>query len=196
MLPTKTKLNRSIEKTISHKTFLLDFYNSGDQMKAERLEIIKNGFKLAKEQLNDIVNNLLEKSFVYDEVSSDQIYKYSLEVLEKDHSDYKLFDKCLKQEKYKGKTLKMYRVNPTDATENETKTSKKLKLLLLHGTKGSNIQGILKEGFKPSENGKFGPGVYLTNDYRTARHYGGCYVNDRGTVKKNIYLFVNEIEQR
>ena len=105
MLPTKTKLNRSIEKTISHKTFLLDFYNSGDQMKAERLEIIKNGFKLAKEQLNDIVNNLLEKSFVYDEVSSDQIYKYSLEVLEKDHSDYKLFDKCLKQEKYKDKTL-------------------------------------------------------------------------------------------
>ena len=55
----------------------------------------------------------------------------------------------------------MYRVNPTDATENETKTSKKLKLLLLHGTKGSNVAGILKVGFKPSKIGTFGPGEFI-----------------------------------
>ena len=57
------------------------------------------------------------------------------------------------------------------------------------------MSGILKEGFKPSKTGSFGPGVYLSNDYSTACAYGICYVNKHGLVKKRSYVFVNEVKQ-
>ena len=53
----------------------------------------------------------------------------------------------------------------------------------------------MKEGFKPSQGGRFGPGVYLTNSFKMACRYGDCFVNDEGVPKKMTYLFVNKVRQ-
>ena len=67
--------------------------------------------------------------------------------------------------------------------------------LLLHGTKGPLLEGILKEGFKPSRDGSKGSGVYLTNDYETAGFYGSCAVEDDGRYKLVDYIFINKLEK-
>ena len=90
----------------------------------------------------------------------------------------------------------MYRVVPRDTNTNKSIISDGSKLLLFHGTKVSNVKGILKEGFMPSKNARFGPGVYMTNDYGVASRYSDLsYVNHEGVVKKNRYIFVNQVQQ-
>lgn len=66
---------------------------------------------------------------------------------------------------------------------------------LFHGTTVDNAAKIAAEGFKPSESGVLGPGVYATDDPLTASGYGrersyrgdeyaiiGCRVRLRQTV--------------
>ena len=86
------------------------------------------------------MNDLLNENIVILNISVNPEQKYILEDIEKDHDDYKLLETCLNQEK----TLKIYRVVSTDATEKQSSTSEGSKLLLLHGTKGTYANKILK----------------------------------------------------
>ena len=97
--------------------------------------------------------------------------------------------------KDKNTVYKMYRVRTAVDVVAQSETSNNSNILLLHGTRGQNIEGILKEGFKPSQDGRFGPGVYLTNSFRMASRYGNCFVNDELVPKKMMYLFVNKVRQ-
>lgn len=70
--------------------------------------------------------------------------------------------------------------------------------LLLHGTKGQSVKGILKYGFRPSIKGLHGPGLYLTDSIHMAHVYGSCYGHDAshdGTkvAKKLTYVFVCQV---
>ena len=91
--------------------------------------------------------------------------------------------------------LKIHKVVSTDNTVTESETLNCSNLLLLHGTKGQNVEGILKEGFKPSEIGSRGPGIYLTNSFQIAARYGKCYENEEENIKHKVYLFVNKVKQ-
>ena len=57
------------------------------------------------------------------------------------------------------------------------------------------MEGILKTGFKPSVEGSYGPGVYLTNNFDYAYSYGNCVALENGIIKRFRYIFVNEINQ-
>ena len=91
----------------------------------------------------------------------------------------------------KHKKIKIYRVKSNEpSAEGESP-----RFLLLHGTTGPNVEGILKEGFRPSKNGRLGPGVYLTDSFETALGYGSCYVSDEGVPKAMHYVFLNKVER-
>ena len=62
------------------------------------------------------------------------------------------------------------------------------------GTSWSNAQKIAREGFKPSDDGLLGPGVYVTGDVEKAKRFAanlrhgdedGCLVKCRVTVDEN-----------
>ena len=104
-------------------------------------------------------------------------FKYKLEMLKTGDPDYKIleksiaFDDSFKTEnsrhqlniRKKAKGLKIYRVVPNENISTESSDSNQI--LLLHGTKAQNVEGILKTGFNPSQKGSYGPGVYLTNSF-------------------------------
>merc|ERR1739840_12292 len=92
-------------------------------------------------------------------------------------------------------TYNIYRVKATGEDIEESKSSESSSLLLLHGTKGPNVEGVLKEGFRPSKSGNFGPGVYTTNSFNYANIYGNCFVNDEGIPRHLSYLFVNKVKR-
>ena len=74
--------------------------------------------------------------------------------------------------------------------------------MLFHGTSKAAVQGILTEGFKNSEKGLFGRGVYMTDLSSTARHHGllksmtDCLGNAAlycSRFNENTHIFVNEV---
>ena len=84
------------------------------------------------------------------------------------------------------KNFQIYKVienNPIKEVE-----AKRNNLMLFHGTSRKGATGILKEGFKNSEKGWFGQGVYMTDCSNVAFRY---------SVRHNNYfklsLFVNEV---
>ena len=89
-------------------------------------------------------------------------FKYKLELLENNDPDYKLLERSINfsdestdnfihqldlQQKSEG--LKIYRVVTNDKIS--TRSSDSDQILLLHGTKAQNVEGILKTGFIPSK---------------------------------------------
>ena len=65
-------------------------------------------------------------------------------------------------------------------------------LMLFHGTSEKGATGIFKEGFKNSERGWFGQGVYMTDCSDVAFDYSSNYYN-WNCSRSLIYIFVNEI---
>ena len=140
-------------------------------------------------------------------------FKYKLELLENSDNDFQVLEKALKPKetecllhnhadktkslhsKVETKKLNVYRVIPTELKAKESGSSCFSKLLLLHGTKARNVEGILKTGFEPSQNGKYGPGVYLTDSIDCAYEYGKSIVRENGLVKMCRYIFVNQTRQ-
>ena len=73
--------------------------------------------------------------------------------------------------------------------------------MLFHGTSATNAVGIIRNGFRPSTSGSFGPGVYLTASPTVAARYS----EKKTTTDKRKYLckmlsgsfniccFVNEV---
>ena len=68
------------------------------------------------------------------------------------------------------------------------------KVLLLHGTKAPNAEGILRSGFDPSKYGAGDQGIYHTDSISLAYNFGKCYAKEHSLVKKLSYYFVNEIK--
>ena len=78
-------------------------------------------------------------------------------------------------------------------------------LLLFHGTSLENSVGIIEEGFRPSEKGRFGPGVYLTASSACAMGYAITRSQDKKLLVPNSIawgqqppnmmhcVFVNEV---
>ena len=196
MFGTEHKVKQFVAEFPALKTFLLDLYKVEEKTTKEEIDSKKIKFDETKEEVIEKAKKLLDANTVNIELlPSNQGSKYSLEVLEKDHSDYKLIKQSLDKHTSNNKTLKMHRIIPTDTAENQSITSECSDILLLHGTKGSNVKGILKEGFKPSTNGRHGPGVYLTNYYHMASGYSGCYVNNQGLVKESSFVLVNRVKK-
>ena len=126
--------------------------------------------------------------------------KHELQLLKNDDPDYNLLKEALglttetkevplKNYSNKSITLRIHRV------KSKVERCSCPSLLLLHGTKGCNVEGILREGLRPSSAGSFGPGIYLTNSFERALSYGKCYVEDEGTAKLLTYLFVNKVKE-
>ena len=101
--------------------------------------------------------------------------KHELQLLKNNDPDYDLLKGSLgfsaetnrlKRYSNKNVALRIYRV------KSNVESCSCPSLLLLHGTKGCNVEGILKEGLRPSSSGRLGPGIYLTNSFEMAHHYG------------------------
>ena len=104
---------------------------------------------------------------------------------------YSIFDEDKRFEtEYVVESFCIYKVVENGST-NEEKSNN---LMLFHGTKNKDhATGILKEGFRNSESGYFGKGVYMTECSCTAFDYTGVRFNDvKGTEFLN-YVFVNEV---
>ena len=188
MLSTKDKLETIIKKFPAHKIVLSDFYKAEEKLTKEEIETKKNEFHQTKDNTIQDVKNMFEAASL--QIYSSQEYRYCVEVLEKDHQDYLVLKKSLErpnQNQHKAvvstakgrlglseniEINKMHRIVQKDIIQNESRISDCPSLLLLHGTKLSNVEGILKEGFKPSKKGTFGPGVYLTNCCSVASSHG------------------------
>ena len=124
----------------------------------------------------------------------DQKSKYSLELLQNNDTDYTLLEKSfgIKDKR----NAKIYRVI-TNKEEKSFQTTYEIPLpllLLLHGTDGRYVKSILKNGIKPSLDGFYGTGIYMSNSWACANIYGSCYGQERGIVRKVSYLFVNEVK--
>ena len=126
---------------------------------------------------------------------------YALEEMASTNDDYILMKKCFEgttSNVPEAITSKIYRV--VRRGSGETSERKSDNLMFFHGTSSKNAIGILEKGFKPSIQGKHGPGVHLTE-------FASCAVNFAGTkIVKNLlrnadiednllFVFVNEILQ-
>ena len=130
-------------------------------------------------------------------------FKYKLELLKTNDPDYELlensikFDDNFENSRYqldirnKIKGLKIYRVVSNDIIAKESRDSNQI--LLLHGTKAQNVEGILKTGFNPSKKGSYGPGVYLTNSFDYAYNYSKSYATEENVIKNFRHFFVNSV---
>ena len=132
-------------------------------------------------------------------------FKYKLDLLKANDPDYKLLENSIKFNdklktgyfkyqlniRHKIKGSKIYRVVPNNNIITEPSDTNQI--LLLHGTKALNVEGILKTGFNPSEKGSYGPGVYLTNSLNYAYSYGKCCATEENVIKKFWYFFVNSV---
>ena len=168
MQSTKTK----VEDFLRSRPNCKDFFN--DLIKKEEDKINEEMGKYEKEDLVEKAKKLLEYDTANFKTSLSEGFKYKLEVLNNDDSDYKLLESSFESNRESendflyGKidcnshendnVLNIYRVVPTNETSNNSGHSN---MLLLHGTKAPNVEGILRTGFKPSETGTYGAGVYL-----------------------------------
>ena len=201
MYSSEKRLDEFIKSHLGPKNFLkhlckLEKEKITTEIKKEKKEFEKTKQYFLKEA---------EELFVYNTSnfkSSSVGFKYHLELLDDNNSDCKLLrdslglnnkeNNCFARLKRKHKKPNFYKLKAPD--EDVKESSDIPSLLLLHGTKAPNVEGILKEGFKPSREGKFGPGVYLTDSFEMAFKYGHCFVNDEGVPKKSCYVFVNKVK--
>ena len=95
MISVDNKLEEFIKKFPSNKNFLLTYKINEEQKTIKEIETKKKEFDNEKENLIKEITEWFDSNVVNLKVSSNHDFKYSLELLEKDHSDYKLLEKCL-----------------------------------------------------------------------------------------------------
>lgn len=137
-----------------------------------------------------------------------EAYLYKCDELPSDSDEYKLvksfFDKTIYEMQLRAlsegpgtKECKIYKIIENHQTK--TLEEKRNNLMLFHGTNKNGVEGILKEGFKNSKEGWFGPGVYMTDCSDTACRY--CDAKNMkqdflNPFQKFLYnIFVNEVLQ-
>ena len=195
----KNKVREFVESHPSCRSFLQDIVDKReDEIKKE-----ENDFKERK------AFDKAKKLFEYDVTNFKkpvlQGFKYKLEMLENDDGDYKFLESSFNNDISKSssqfnheivivKGIKIYRVLSTNNISTEPSPPNPSQILLLHGTKAQNVEGILKTGFEPSKRGSYGPGVYLTDSIDYAYRYGISIATENNFVKKFRYIFVNSVK--
>ena len=126
-------------------------------------------------------------------IFTDDTFKYEYDLLQSNSNDFK----CIKEffdittTNTKIKILQIHKVSETNAPKSLNK--KRKNLMLFHGTNGQGVEGILKKGFKNSQDGKFGKGVYMTECPNVALSYSrGMPKNQSNKIR---FIFVNEVLQ-
>ena len=175
MFSNDQKLTEFIERFSGNKDVLRKLCNEEKDKINKEIENEVKEFNETKEYLLKEANELFEYNTSNFKQSSEG-FKYKLELLKKDDPDYKILKESLGLDpktnnvsgtilkkdlgvKDKGIVYNIYRVKTTDNFAPQSETSNRSSLLLLHGPRRQNIAGILNEGFKPSQGGRFGPGV-------------------------------------
>lgn len=135
------------------------------------------------------------------EIVTDKSFKYNLKRLDLKTEEFKFikefFDLTIDpahgfKNVFQIKDFRIYKVLENSPRKTEDKKSNNL--MLLHGTKKENATGILKTGFRNSESGWFGKGVYMTDCSYTAQDYSIDYSADNlGGTRFFNYVFVNEV---
>ena len=134
-------------------------------------------------------------------IVTDKTFKYNLERLDLNTREFDFIKNFFYlttdpnesfDTQYDVEGFDIYKVVENGPTKTEEEKSNNL--MLFHGTKNKDhATGILKEGFRNSESGYFGKGVYMTECSCTAFDYTGVRLNDvKGTEFLN-YVFVNEV---
>ena len=136
------------------------------------------------------------------DIVTDNSFKYNLKKLEPNAKEYDFIKDFFYltthpyvtfKNDYQLKTFRIYKVreNVTTSAEGEKRNN----LMLFHGTHKEGAAGILKEGFRNSESGWFGRGVYMTDCSDTAFVYASTCRNvvDDVIGRYLSYVFVNEV---
>ena len=203
---SKKQLEDFIKDNPQHEEFLLSFYEEKVKNRTNLIEEKRKNFDKQKDTLTFLIKSkhvikgnkptLTSPSFSLRNV------KYKVETLDKNDPDYKLLKRSLAVEKWckndsdqKERSINIYSVKPNKKRKMQSSDPNTSNLLLLHGTKAPNVNGILKEDFIPSKKGKYGPGIYHTDSAEYASNYSDCYLFENRSVKKITYLFVNKVQQ-
>ena len=125
-------------------------------------------------------------------IETDKSFKYDYEKLDPASEEFNFLKKTFKTTSYNIsynniKEFEIYKVFQTNLTKTTDENSNNL--MLLHGTSKKGTTGILKEGFRNSEKGWFGKGVYMTDCINIALRYSFM----AGNNLSKRYLFVNEV---
>ena len=210
MYLNETNSDQLMKKFSDPQNILRNLLNKEKEKTCKEIQNAVRDFRKTKEDLIKETKEVFKYSTSCFKTPSAYFnFKYKLEQLNKGDTDCDALESALKLDSKTGEaelnevlklldsriTYKIYRVEATKKPLQESKDSESSSLLLLHGTKGPRVEGILKEGFKPSKSGSFGPGVYLTDSFNYAFDYGNCFVNDEGVPKNLSYLFVNKVRE-
>ena len=199
MCSAKEKLDEFLNKFSNPLKVFREVCNKEKDKVRKEAENYEYESEKMKEHLLEEAKQMLEQNNTNFKKSKDfSKFKYKVELLQNDDSDHKTLRDALG---LGSKTVssaglqdvvdfKLYRVKASGDEVSESKTSDDQNILLLHGTEVSNVEGILKEGLKPSLKGKHGSGVYSTNSIETASEFGECLLDDSGVFKSMIYLFI------
>ena len=82
----------------------------------------------------------------------------------------------------------IYKIHENNKTDVSTGAGN---LMLFHGTDKTGVTGVLREGFKNSNEGYFGKGVYMTDSSHMAYWY--AFWCRKMRQKHRNYVFVNEV---
>lgn len=114
--------------------------------------------------------------------------KYKLEMLPSNDDDYKMLERaCQPSDETKGIGC-VYKI-----FENNSPKTEGNKMLLLHGTRNSNVRKIITNGIRQSEGGSCGRGVYMTDDFASACCYGESEAVKNNQLKSFSFVFVFEV---
>ena len=199
MLSSKIKVENFLKIYPSCKSLLLSFIKKYENLVHDKEQEYKT------EQLAEEAKKLCEYEITHFKKKVSSGFKYKLQLLNVNSYDYKVLkdslvgtdaleDNQLIFDKATNDKIKIYRVDSAEKLSTASSTFKGSKVLLLHGTQAPNIKEILKIGFKPSQKGMLGPGVYHSDSISKASEYGKCWAQEKGVVKKFTYCFINQIE--
>ena len=135
------------------------------------------------------------------EIITDETFKYNLKRLDLNAGEFEFikefFDLTIDpvgsfKEVCQIKDFCIYKVFENNPRKTEDKKSNNL--MLFHGTIKESATGILKTGFKNSESGWFGKGVYMTECSDIAHDYSmDINADNLGGTRFFNYIFVNEV---
>ena len=193
----ESELNKFIEKFSGCQSTLRNLCNEEKERISREIEHETNQFEKEKENLVSEAKEIFHNTLKF-KGSNLPESKYKLVLLTTTDVDFIFLKEAIDSGlesiiNIEDIVLKIHRVVSTDNTETECKNLTGSNLL--HGTNGQNVEGILKEGFNPSQSGRKGSGIYLTNSFEMAAFYGKCYENEEDNLKRMVYLFVNKVKQ-
>ena len=126
-------------------------------------------------------------------IKTDKSFKYDYKNLDPASEEFNFLKETFISKSFwlKGyeetKVIHIYKVNEGNLVKTAVKQVSNL--MLYHGTNEKGATGILKEGFRNSEKGWFGKGVYMT-DYSYAAFK---YSKEKDLNSHNLFIFVNEV---